>query len=218
LIGTKSEDMLKRLGSLLALDHESEPQNTVELTEVMQQAKEQIEYYLSAGNLEKDKFMREQTQAGEEGFIDLGIFLNCNRIKQLGISGDDLLFGCSRSHFLVADLERQRIKPKTKYVVDSRRRQKTVRISGFALHETVDSIFDIVSQMTTEPENIILQYVQNDSGERTFTGVAIVLYFSEEAADRAVETPIFMGEKPLFIEHIIDYEQRLKKDGIILKK
>jgi hypothetical protein len=62
--------MLRRLGSLLALDDESQPAtDSPHLTELMLRAKEQIEYYLSAVNLDRDDFMRSQIQSTPEGLI-----------------------------------------------------------------------------------------------------------------------------------------------------
>lgn len=45
------------------------------------QIREQIEYYLSDGNLRNDKFFREQIQADKEGWVLITHFLNCNKIK-----------------------------------------------------------------------------------------------------------------------------------------
>jgi hypothetical protein len=51
-------------------------QNTLE-------AKKQVEYYLSDKNLTQDKFFNEKLSEGKEGWMDLTLILNCNKIKQL---------------------------------------------------------------------------------------------------------------------------------------
>jgi lupus La protein len=173
--------------------------------------REQIEYYLSAVNLDRDTFMRNKMEEDEKGFIDVGVFLACNRIKQIGISSDDLLVACSHSHFL--EVRGTRIRPKTPYQKDARRRQKMVRISGFSPSETVDSVFDAVANTTLEPHNIMLQYTQNDSGERVFTGTAHVLYHTEASADAAIATPLYCGDKKMTIERLSDYDQRTRQAG-----
>ena len=43
--------------------------------------KKQIEYYLSDGNLARDKFFREQIQTDKEGWVAIAHFLNCNKVK-----------------------------------------------------------------------------------------------------------------------------------------
>ena len=212
--------MFKRLGSLLELDRqaESETKNEVELTEVMITAREQIEYYLSAVNLDKDKFMREKTQESPEGFIHVDVFMNCNRIKQLGISSDELLSCCATSHFLVVDYEKQAIRPKTLYKKDSRRRQKTVRMTGFSASETANSIYELLVEVTAEPQNVLLQYSYDEAGGRVFTGAVNVLYFTEDAADAAVETSLMAGGQKITIEYLSDYEQKLKHEKKQAKK
>ena len=45
--------------------------------------KQQIEYYLSDKNLTQDKFFNEKLSEGKEGWMDLTLILNCNKIKQL---------------------------------------------------------------------------------------------------------------------------------------
>lgn len=204
--------MFKRLGSLLALDKEAEGGGeTVELSQEMLVAKEQVEYYMSAVNLEKDKFMREQTENGEDNFINVDIFMNCNRIKQLGISSDDLLACCSVSPFLTVDFEKKGIKPRTPYKKDARRRQKMVRITGFH-DETADSIYQLLSENAAEPQNVLLQYAIDDAGDRIFTGTAHVLFFTEDAADVAVSTKLMHGDRELKIELLEDYEKRIKNE------
>jgi len=48
--------------------------------------KKQIEYYLSDANLARDKFFREQIETDKEGWIAITHFLNCNKVKSMGIS------------------------------------------------------------------------------------------------------------------------------------
>jgi hypothetical protein len=44
--------------------------------------KKQVEYYLSDGNLSRDKFFNDKIkEAGSEGWIDIQNILNCNKIK-----------------------------------------------------------------------------------------------------------------------------------------
>jgi hypothetical protein len=45
--------------------------------------KKQVEYYLSDKNLTQDKFFNEKLSEGKEGWMDLTLILNCNKIKQL---------------------------------------------------------------------------------------------------------------------------------------
>jgi hypothetical protein len=205
--------MIHRLGSLLALDKEVKDEDErIELTEPMLRAREQIEYYMSVINMDQDDFFREKIEKSEDGCLDVSIFMNCNRIKQMNISADDLVAACSHSHFLSVDVERQRIGPATKYHKDVRRHQKIVRISGFDIEGNIDTIYSVVCDNLAEPENLLLQYKHNSAGDRVFTGVVLVLFFAKEAADEAVEREIFYGKKKLVIEKLNSYEERVKDE------
>lgn len=59
--------------------------------------KKQIEYYLGDKNLEKDDFFRDKITAGKSGYIDLKLFLNCNKIKKMGIDVKMIVEACSDS-------------------------------------------------------------------------------------------------------------------------
>lgn len=45
--------------------------------------KKQVEYYLSDKNLTQDKFFNEKLSEGKDGWMDLALILNCNKIKSL---------------------------------------------------------------------------------------------------------------------------------------
>jgi hypothetical protein len=200
--------MLRRLGSLLAMDGDPDPPPDIPLTAVMLRGQEQIEYYLSPANLDQDSFFRSQLNSNPDGFIPISVFLGCNRVKQLGITADDLLFACSHSPFL--EVRESAIRPKTPYRTDARRKHKTVRISGFSQGETAASIYAMLSELTKPPQNVLCQYRQDD-GMRVFRGCAEVLYFSETDANAACEKEIFCGDQKLAIEPLDAYEQKLRR-------
>ena len=51
----------------------------------------QIEYYLSDTNLANDEFFHSKISENSEGYIDLNLFLNCNKIKKLNSTKEDLV-------------------------------------------------------------------------------------------------------------------------------
>ena len=62
----------------------------VQTSEKSSKVREQIEYYLSDANLAKDKFFREQIQTDKEGWILISHFLNCNKVKHMKITANDI--------------------------------------------------------------------------------------------------------------------------------
>lgn len=59
--------------------------------------KKQIEYYLSDKNLSGEDFFREKIAASKAGYIDLKLFLNCNKVKNMGIDINDIVEACADS-------------------------------------------------------------------------------------------------------------------------
>ncbi|OHS98385.1 La domain containing protein [Tritrichomonas foetus] len=201
--------MFKRLGSLLQLDSHEETNENIVLNEQMQRAKDQIEYYLSGTNLERDKFFREYSSKDPERWIDVSIFMECQRIKQLGITSDDLLLACTKSHFL--EVKEKSLRSKVPFVSDVRRKFRTVRMSGFPTNLTSDLIYDFLLANTAEPESVLLQYSSNDDGELIFNGSANIVYFSEYAAEAAIETQLSYNDKKIHVTKIVDYENNRRK-------
>lgn len=202
----------KRLGSLLQLDAQAGDTNEQFLmTQQMQRGKDQVEYYLSGTNLEKDKFFHDLTVKNPDRWIDVSVFMGCQRIIQTGINSDDLLLACSKSHFLDVDAEKQTIRSKNPFVSDVRRKFRTMRMTGFPNDSTVDTIYDFLLANTAEPENVFLQYARNDDNDQFFTGTANVIYYTEYAAEATLSTPLLYKEKKISVERITDYENRRKK-------
>jgi len=59
--------------------------------------KKQIEYYMSDANLARDRFFREQIEADKEGWVLISHFLNCNKVKSMGISQAQIADACADS-------------------------------------------------------------------------------------------------------------------------
>jgi len=53
------------------------------------EVKKQVEYYLGDDNLKVDDFFRDKITANQ-GFVNIEIFLACNKIKKLGVSVADI--------------------------------------------------------------------------------------------------------------------------------
>ena len=202
--------MFKRLGSLLKLDAEARDDDCTKLSAQLQRGKDQVEYYLSGTNLERDNFFRELvTSKSVDRWIDVSVFMGCGRIKMIGISPDDLLFACSRSHFL--EVSGNNIRAKDPFVSDVRRRFRTLRMSGFPTNFTSDDIYDFLLANTDQPESVLLQYSRNDDDELRFNGSANIVYYTEYAAEAALEKCLVIDEKKIVIEKLVDVETKRRK-------
>jgi hypothetical protein len=60
-----------------------------------------MEYYLGDENLSKDDFFRDQISKNPKtGYINLSIFLNCNKIKKLNTTEKEIVEACKDSDLL----------------------------------------------------------------------------------------------------------------------
>ena len=54
------------------------------------EVKTQVEFYLSDNNLSKDAFFYTKILEDKDGYIDLDLIMNCNKIKTQGITKDNI--------------------------------------------------------------------------------------------------------------------------------
>ena len=74
--------------------------------------KKQIEYYLSDNNLSRDRFFREQIETDKGGWVDIAHFLNCNKVKNMGISSERIADSCAESTAVEVNETRTKIRRK----------------------------------------------------------------------------------------------------------
>lgn len=74
-------------------------------TEKIAQIQEQLEFYLSDGNLSRDQFFYSKISDNAEGWLLIELIENCNKIKNLSASREDILEAIKASELL--DLNEQ---------------------------------------------------------------------------------------------------------------
>lgn len=74
--------------------------------------KKQIEYYLSDANLTRDRFFREQIETDKQGWVDIAHFLNCNKVKSMKISSEQIANACAESAEVDVNPEKSKIRRK----------------------------------------------------------------------------------------------------------
>ncbi len=72
--------------------------------------KGQIEYYLSDKNLETDDFFHKKITENPDGYIDLDLFLKCNKVKNAGWTKEELKEGINESKELELDETKERVR------------------------------------------------------------------------------------------------------------
>ncbi len=74
--------------------------------------KKQIEYYLSDLNLKKDDFFYEKISTSKDGWIDISLFLNCNKVKELKAKASDIADACVDSEKVEISKDQKQIRRK----------------------------------------------------------------------------------------------------------
>ena len=80
--------------------------------EKLNDIKVQMEYYLSDENLKKDSFFHQKISSDPEGYIDLELFLKCNKIKNAGWTKEELKEGIKESSEIELDESTEKVRRK----------------------------------------------------------------------------------------------------------
>ena len=80
------------------------------MTDKIAELTKQIEFYLSDKNLETDAFFHEQILKSNDQYINVGVLLNCNKIKKLTTSAEDVREAIEASELLSLSKDRNRFK------------------------------------------------------------------------------------------------------------
>jgi hypothetical protein len=72
----------------------------------------QLEYYLSDTNLANDEFFYNKISEDSEGFIEIGLFLNCNKVKKFNVTKEYLVKAIKLSQELELNSSEDKIRRK----------------------------------------------------------------------------------------------------------
>jgi len=70
----------------------------------------QIEYYLSDENLEKDQFFHDHISKDPEGYLAVEYLLNCNNIKKLAATKDEIIKGIEMSKVVELNSDKSKLR------------------------------------------------------------------------------------------------------------
>ena len=155
--------------------------------------KEQLEYYFSGINLEKDRNFRDKIEESEDGSVPVEYFLNCNRMKYLNATPSEILEAGHSSQYLDADNEEKTIRSKEPFIHDPERYKKIIRVSGlgkkvpqYAQSEFFNSIF---------PGEIVFVYlIRNEcDGELEYSNKSLVEFTTTERVNEVLDKGIVYG-------------------------
>lgn len=161
---------------------------------------EQLEYYFSGINLEKDKNFRKEIEESEDGSVSVDYFLKCNRMKYLQATEAEILEAGHNSQYLESNNEDKTIRSKEPFVSDPDRAKRIIRVKGlgkkvpqYAQIEFFNSIFP------GEVDYLYLLRVEKD-GELDYSNVSLVEFTTPETVKQILENGIVYGSNMLDIQ------------------
>ncbi|KAG9405848.1 La- protein 7 [Aphanomyces cochlioides] len=137
----------------------------------------QMEFYLSPSNLRQDKFLQQQMQLDEEGFIPLDVFLTFNRMKSLGATKRMLTEAIEKSSLLVLNSAQTHVRPRE--LPDTTQDdsiERTIYIENFPRGSDHDSLRRLLSPFG----KVNLVSMPRFHGSNKFKGFAFVEFAAVE--------------------------------------
>lgn len=98
--------------------------------EVKKALKEQIEFYFSDSNVLKDKFILQQIQKDKEGWVDLKLIANFNRVKQLSQNMEIITKSLKHSHIVELNEDKTKLRRKDPLPTEDDSDKRTIYIEN----------------------------------------------------------------------------------------
>lgn len=157
-------------------------------TELLEQVKDQIEFYFGDVNMQRDKFLTEQIKL-DEGWIPLSVMLNFNMLASMTTDHEVIVKALEPSELIEVSEDKKKIRRSPKFPLpvyneEYRKAQeaKTVYLKGFPLQDTnikkLKAFFD-----QYEPyENIVMRKYPDKEKVLHFKGSIFVQFKTLENA------------------------------------
>lgn len=142
-----------------------------------------MEFYLSDANLQKDRFLMQQMTSCAGGYIDLDVFLRCNKILSLTSDIEVLTNAVATSKTLVVDKEKKRVSRLVPYSEPKDVDERTVYVECLPIEtdrEWIRKVFGACGK-------IVYISLPRYKSTGDIKGFAFVEYETTESAQKACE-------------------------------
>ena len=176
------------------------------------QIREQLEYYFSGINLEKDNVFLAEISKSPERYVSVDFILNCKRMEILEASVDDVLDAADESYYLESDRSNKRVRSKMPFVPDPNRAQRVLRISGIGSKVPQVEQLDFFRSIFGDNVEQIHLIRKEQDGEIVYTNSTLVEFATPEVAKEVFERGIQYGDSSLDIKpYAIAYDANKQK-------
>lgn len=164
-------------------------QEDVHINRTQRQARKQIEFYFSPANLERDAFMKQLIDSGDDRYVPIDKFFDFNKISELGLSLEDLVEALSTSHKLEINSERTHVRSIKPFKPDPRIDYKTICIDGIDRDDTRENLEELLKKQFGTVNYLLMRNVKDKQTKKNkFCGKIEVILSSETRAKNASET------------------------------
>lgn len=178
----KEEEKTKEVEDKKVEETKETKESSEPTTELLEQIKDQIEFYFGNVNMQRDKFLSEQIKL-DNGWIPLTVMLNFNMLATMTTNCDVIVKALESSELIEVSEDKTKIRrstkfPLPKYDEEYRKAQeaKTVYMKGFPLKDTnIQKLKTYFNQY--EPyENIVMRKYQDKDKVLCFKGSIFVQF------------------------------------------
>lgn len=169
--------------SNIETDGKDPKKNRKRLKKLYQQIREQVEFYLSDANLQKDRFFRQEMNNSPNGDIDLELFLRCNKIRALTSDIDVLTSAVSTSKALKVNKELKRVGRLVAYSEPRNVDERTVYVE--CLPNGIDR--EWLRSLFSSCGSVVYISLPRFKSTNDIKGFAFVEFESTDAASKACE-------------------------------
>ena len=162
----------------------------IELTELQEKVREQMEFYLSPSNVESQSFMKSLITEREDRFCPIERFFTFNRLAALGCSFEDVVLACEASSELELDSTRQMVRTIIPFKPDPRRDFRTIHVEGLGEDETLDTLQAFFRTIFPRVLRVEMRRKNLPGGDKIFSGEANIELETEEIAQEVCEKGI----------------------------
>lgn len=172
--------------------------------------REQLEYYFSDVNLERDVNFREEIAKNSDRYVSVDYLMRCNRVKQMKATPEEVLAAAGGSTYIEADMIRRAVRSQKEFVSDPQRSQRTLRVTGFAADVPQFSQIEFFKSIFPKDDLRVTLLRKQEGEEFVYTGVSLLELETIESANLALERGIEYGKGTLGLVRLSDYEAQLK--------
>ncbi|XP_014666201.1 PREDICTED: la-related protein 7-like [Priapulus caudatus] len=161
---------------------------------LMRDIRQQMEFYFSDSNLAKDRFMKEQLNNAEDGYIDLSIFTRFNKIRSMTVDLTVLAESLQSSDILQVSDDKTKVKRVTEVAQLENVDDCTVYVERLPKHAN----HDWVKQIFKRCGNVTYVSMPKFKKSSNFKGFAFVEFDTAKAAELACQElnePILSSEE-----------------------